>query len=74
MKDMHWMTMIYYYFCGRNYVPPSDEILNLIIREAHRAFYMAYQRVNKMNAYMKALFFWNGMKFKVPDLLCRVET
>ena len=52
-------------FKKRIYVPPNDEILNLILFEAHTTVYMAQQGVKKMYAELKPLFFWNEMKSDV---------
>jgi hypothetical protein len=39
------------------YVPPNDELRILILREAHRAVYMAHSRLTKMKADLKTLLF-----------------
>jgi hypothetical protein len=44
------------------YVPPNDELRNLILRGAHRAVYMAHSGVTKMKVDLKPLFFKKGMK------------
>ena len=42
------------------YVPPNDELRNLVLSEAHRAVYMAHPEVTKMREDLKPLFFWKG--------------
>jgi hypothetical protein len=43
----------------------------LILSEAHRVVYMAHQGVTKMRAYLKPLFFWNGMKADIVNYVAR---
>jgi hypothetical protein len=58
-------------FRGRIYVPPNDELRMLILREAHRAVYMAHPGVTKMRADLKPLFFWKGMKADIVNFVAR---
>jgi hypothetical protein len=39
-------------------VPHNDELISLILSEAHRAIYMAHLGFTKMKEYLKPLFFW----------------
>jgi hypothetical protein len=39
------------------YLPPNDELRNLILNEDHRAVYMAHLGVTKMRVDLKPLFF-----------------
>ena len=45
-------------FRGKIYVPPNEDIRQLILNEAYRAVYMAHPGVKKMSADLKPLFFW----------------
>ena len=54
-------------FNKRIYVPPNDEICNLILFESHRAIYMFHPGAKKMFVELKPLFFWNGMKSDVVN-------
>jgi hypothetical protein len=56
---------------NRIYVPPNDELRNLILSEAHRAVYMAHPGVTKMRADLKPLFFWKGMKADIVSYVAR---
>jgi hypothetical protein len=47
---------------NRIYVPLNDELISLILSEAHRTVYMAHPRVTKMKVDLKPLFFSKGMK------------
>lgn len=58
-------------FRGRIYVPPNEEIRQLILNEAHHAVYMAHHGVKKMSADLKPLFFWKGMKKDIVNLVAR---
>ena len=58
-------------FWGRIYVPPNEDIRQLILNEAHRAIYMAHPGVKKMSAYLKPLFFWKGMKKDIVNFVAR---
>ena len=58
-------------FRGRIYVPPNDELRMLILREAHRAVYMAHPGVTKMRADLKPLFFSKGMKDEIVNYVAR---
>jgi hypothetical protein len=42
---------------NRIYVPPNDELRNLILNEAHQAVYMAHHGLTKMKVDLKPLFF-----------------
>eukprot|EP00253_Pinus_taeda_P020615 PITA_20615 len=53
------------------YVPPNEEIRQLILNEAHRAVYMAHPGVKKMSVDLKPLFFWKGMKKDIVNLVAR---
>jgi hypothetical protein len=52
---------------GIIYVPPNDELRNLILNEAHRAVYMAHPGVTNMKTDLKPLFFWKGMKTDIVN-------
>jgi hypothetical protein len=39
------------------YILPNDELINLILSEAHREVYMAHPRVMKMREDLNPLFF-----------------
>lgn len=58
-------------FRGRLYVPPNEDIRQLILNEAHRAVYMAHPGVKKMSADLKPLFFWKGMKKDIVNLVTK---
>ena len=58
-------------FRGWIYVPPNDELMMLILSEAHRAVYMAHPGVTKMRADLKPFFFWKGMKDDIVNLVAR---
>jgi hypothetical protein len=51
------------------YVPPNDELRNLILRGAHRAVYMAHLGFTKMKADLKPLFFRKGMKADIVSYM-----
>jgi transposase InsO family protein len=53
------------------YIPPNDELINLILSEAHRAVYMAHPGVMKMRENLKPLFFWKGMKEDIVSYVAR---
>jgi hypothetical protein len=53
------------------YIPPNDELRNLVLRKAHRAVYMAHQGIMKMREYLKPLFFWKGMKADIVSYMVR---
>jgi hypothetical protein len=40
------------------YVPPNDELRILILKESHRAVYMAHIGVTKMREDLNPSFFW----------------
>jgi hypothetical protein len=40
------------------YVPPNNDLRNLILNEAHRSVYMDHPGVTKMRVDLKPLFFW----------------
>jgi hypothetical protein len=45
-------------FKGQIYVPPNNNLRSLILKEAHRAVYMAHPGVTKMREDLKPLFLW----------------
>jgi hypothetical protein len=53
------------------YVPTNDKLRNLILREAHRAVYMAHPGVTKMKEELKPLFLWKGMKIDIVNYMVR---
>ena len=56
---------------GWIYVPPNDEMRNLILNEAHRVVYMAHPRVTKMKEDLKPIFFWKGTKTDIVNCVAR---
>ena len=56
---------------GKIYVPPNEEMRNLILIEAHQAVYMAHPRVSKMTTDLKPLFFWKRMKTDTVNYVAR---
>jgi hypothetical protein len=56
---------------NRIYVPPNDELISLILNDAHRAMYMAHPGVTKMRADLKPLLFWKGMKVDIVNYVER---
>jgi hypothetical protein len=56
---------------GRIYLPPNDELRNLILNEVHRAVYMAHYGVMKMKEDIKPLLFWKGMKYDIVNYVAR---
>ena len=58
-------------FWGRIYVPPNENIHQLILNEAHHAIYMAHPGVRKMSVNLKPLFFWKGVKKDIVNLVAR---
>jgi hypothetical protein len=58
-------------FKNHIYVPPNNELRRFILKEAHRAVYMAHPGVTKMRADLKPLFFWEGMKENIVNFVAR---
>jgi hypothetical protein len=58
-------------FKNHIYIPQNDELRSLILREAHRAVYMAHSGVTKMSADLKPLFLWKGMKADIVNYVAR---
>jgi hypothetical protein len=58
-------------YCKRIYVPLTYDIQNLILRESHRAVYMAHPGITKVNVDLKPLFFWNEMKIDAVNYVAR---
>jgi hypothetical protein len=56
-------------FNKRIYVPPNDELRNLILSEVHREINMAHPGVTKMKAYLNPLFFYRGMKADIVSYM-----
>jgi transposase InsO family protein len=56
---------------GRIYVPPNDELRNLILNKAHRVVYMVHPGVTKMKADLKPLLFWKGIKNDIVNYVAR---
>jgi hypothetical protein len=56
---------------NETYVPPNDELRNLILIEEHRAMYMAHSGVTKVRSYLKPVFFWKGMKADIVIYVAR---
>jgi hypothetical protein len=56
---------------NRIYVPPNDKLRSLILREDHRAVYMAHHGVTKMKGDLKPLLFWKGMKVNIVSYMER---
>jgi hypothetical protein len=56
---------------GIIYVPPNDELRNLILNEDHQVVYMAQPGVTKMKADLKPLFFWKRMKSDIFNYVVR---
>jgi hypothetical protein len=53
------------------YVPPNEELRNLILSKAHREVYMAHSGVTKMKKDLKPLFFYKGMKANIVSYVVR---
>jgi hypothetical protein len=53
------------------YVPPNDELRNLILKEDHKEVYMAHPGVTKMRVDLKPLFYWKGMKEDIVKYVSR---
>ena len=58
-------------FRGRIYVPPNEDIRQLILNEAHSAVYMAHPSVKNMSVDLKPRFFWKGMKKEIVNFVAR---
>jgi hypothetical protein len=56
------------------YVPPNNELISLILNEAHRALYMAHPGVMKMRADLNPLFLWKGMKADIVSYKSRMPS
>ena len=50
-------------------VPNQDGLHEFILKESHRATYMAHLRVQKMYANLKQIFFWARMKKDVANFV-----
>jgi hypothetical protein len=56
---------------GRIYVPPNDELRNLILNKAHREVYMDHPGVMKIKEDIKPLFFWKGINTDIVNYVAR---
>jgi hypothetical protein len=56
---------------GRIYVPNSNELKNLILREMHTARYVGHPGYHKTIAVVKSQYYWPGMKKEVVDFIAR---
>jgi hypothetical protein len=56
---------------GRIYVPNSQELKNLILREMHNVPYAGHPGYQKTIAAVKSQYYWLGMKKKVVDFIAK---
>jgi hypothetical protein len=56
---------------GRIYVPNSQELKNLILREVHNVPYVGHPRYQKTITVVKIQYYWPGMKKEVVDFIAR---
>jgi hypothetical protein len=56
---------------GNIYVPPNEEMRNLIFSEAHRVVYMDHTGVTEMKEDLKPLLFWKGMQNDIANYVAR---
>jgi hypothetical protein len=49
-------------FNEKIYIPPNDELRNLILSEVNREVYMAHLGVTNMKVDLNPLLLWKGMK------------
>ena len=54
---------------GRTYVPNSQELKNLILREIHNVPYVGHPGYQKTIAVVKSQYYWPGMKKQVVDFI-----
>jgi hypothetical protein len=47
---------------GRVYVPNSNELINLILREMHNVPYVGHPGYQKIVAAVRSQYYWPGMK------------
>jgi hypothetical protein len=56
---------------GRIYVPNSQDLKNMILREIHNVPYAGHPRYQKTIAAVKSQYYWLGMKKEVVDFIAR---
>jgi hypothetical protein len=56
---------------GKIYVPNSQELKNLILREMHNVPYVGHPGYQKTIAAIKSQYYWQGMKKEVVDFIAR---
>jgi hypothetical protein len=56
---------------NRIYVPSSEELRNLVLKEMHNVPYVGHPSYQKIIAAVRSQFFWSGMKKGVLDYIVR---
>jgi hypothetical protein len=59
------------YFGNRFYVPNSQELRNLVLKEMHNVPYVGHPGYQKTITTVRGQYFWPGMKKDVTDYLSR---
>jgi hypothetical protein len=62
------------WYKGRNCVPNVKKLKDKILREAHESAYSIHPRGNKMYHYLKATYWWYGMKRDVAEYVALCDT
>jgi hypothetical protein len=58
-------------YMGRIYVPNSQELKNMILKEMHNVPYVGHPGYQKTIATIKSQYDWSGMKKEVVDFIAR---
>jgi hypothetical protein len=58
-------------YMGRIYVPNSQELKNLILRELNSVPYVGHLGYQKTIAVVKSQYYWPGMKKEVVDFIAK---
>ena len=56
---------------GIIYIPNSQELKNMILREMHNVPYVGHPRYQKTVAVVKSQYYWPDMKKEVADFIAR---
>jgi hypothetical protein len=62
------------WYKGRICVPSSKELKDKILHEAHESAYSIHRGGNKMYHYLKATYWWYGMKRDVAEYVALCDT
>jgi hypothetical protein len=56
---------------GKEYVPNSMELKNIVLREMHNVPYVGHPRYHKSITSVRSPYFWSGMKKEVANYIAR---